>query len=306
LLIIGISEDGRYYQVIYEDGTGWVEIRERITEASGDIDRVNTVANPPTPTETPTHTPTPTATATSTFTATYTSTATATPTLTATHTATPTSTFTHTPTLTATQEPTEVASSGRVIFTDSFSDNRAGWEESSEREIISQISSGHYLMRFLPGGYQYWVVQAGYLGGDAPFMSSAYEFQFTVRNASSTSDPAFGLALLFDVQGNYDFLKRLYITQGGQWQLWEWDGERHLRGQGRLLQQVDFLDGREHVVVLRVEPGGYTVFVDGERIAEIDSAGPILGTIGFGLYRGSSTSETLYVEFDDVEVRLLE
>jgi serine/threonine-protein kinase len=110
--IIGISEDGGWYQVALPDGvTGWVSASTASVETFGSLRSIpiaEAPTNTPTATSTPTDTPTPTytATATPTLTATPTHTATETPTATATHTHTPTSTSTHTPTHTATATAT--------------------------------------------------------------------------------------------------------------------------------------------------------------------------------------------------------
>ncbi|MBZ0280314.1 MAG: pre-peptidase C-terminal domain-containing protein [Anaerolineae bacterium] len=97
LPIVGISEDGNWYQVQLEDGTfGWVTAATTQVETFGDL-RVIEVALAPT--DTPTFTPT----ATDTPTSTPTETATPTPTATPTH--TPTDTPTATPT--ATPRPIE-------------------------------------------------------------------------------------------------------------------------------------------------------------------------------------------------------
>jgi len=81
--IVGISEDGAWYQVVLPDGTrGWIAASNSLVQAAGDLVSVPVVDAP---TDTPTHT----ATATDTATATATFTATATPTQTPTATETP-------------------------------------------------------------------------------------------------------------------------------------------------------------------------------------------------------------------------
>ena len=109
--ILGISEDGGWYQVQLEDGTiGWVSSSPASVEAFGNLRAVPLAFAPTdTPTATPTETATPTHTATSTETPT--ATPTETPTSTATSTATPTATPTETPTATPTETPTSTATS---------------------------------------------------------------------------------------------------------------------------------------------------------------------------------------------------
>ncbi|MCB9451304.1 MAG: protein kinase [Anaerolineaceae bacterium] len=126
LILIGISEDGGWFQVIMPDGmVGWMAASSASAAAFGNLRDVpvalaptntpsktpiptntSTATNTPTPTatSTATHTPsnTPTATNTPTSTPTATSTATNTPSDTPTATNTPTSTPTHTPSPTAT------------------------------------------------------------------------------------------------------------------------------------------------------------------------------------------------------------
>lgn len=88
--ILGVSEDGRWYQVLLPDGSeGWVVISGRFFEAFGPLAALeiaaaptSTPSNTPTATHTPTDTPTATATDTPTATSTFTPAATNTPTLT--------------------------------------------------------------------------------------------------------------------------------------------------------------------------------------------------------------------------------
>lgn len=90
--ILGVSEDGGWYQIALPDNmSGWVSSSENVVSTFGNVRSVPIALAP---TNTPTHTATPTPTAT----------ATATPTATATATATPT--FTLTPTETPSPEPT--------------------------------------------------------------------------------------------------------------------------------------------------------------------------------------------------------
>lgn len=104
--VLGISEDGSWYQVLLPDGSrGWLLASQSFVEFSGSADVLRVAAAPTlTPTDTLTNTPTstPTPTATNTPTATHTPTATNTPTSTPTATPTATHTFTPTPTDTAT------------------------------------------------------------------------------------------------------------------------------------------------------------------------------------------------------------
>lgn len=112
--IIGISEDGSWYQVQLPDGSiGWLVTSETLVRASGDIAAVPIAATPtPIPTDTPSHTPTATDTATNTptptNTPTNTPTSTDTPTLTFTPSDTPTITDTPSHTPTATDTPTDM------------------------------------------------------------------------------------------------------------------------------------------------------------------------------------------------------
>jgi uncharacterized protein YgiM (DUF1202 family) len=118
--IVGISEDGSWYQVLLPDGSyGWVSGSASLIQTAGDTDTVSVALAPsdtptwtPTPTNTPTPTPTPTATDTPTPTSTPTATSTATPTATATDTPTytPTATHTATPTFTPTMTDTPTPS----------------------------------------------------------------------------------------------------------------------------------------------------------------------------------------------------
>jgi serine/threonine-protein kinase len=117
LAILGISEDGNWYQVALPDGTsGWLTSSTALVNAAGNLIAVPIAEAPtdtptwtPTATETltPTVTPSATATATPTDTPTATATYTDTPTATATPTDTPTATPTHTDTPTATATPTD-------------------------------------------------------------------------------------------------------------------------------------------------------------------------------------------------------
>jgi serine/threonine-protein kinase len=98
--IVGISEDGLWYQIVLADGSlGWVSTSTTLVDAFGDVDGVPVALAPSdTPTWTPTPTSTLTPTATPTPTATFTPSPTPTDTGTATHTSTPTSPSTRTPT----------------------------------------------------------------------------------------------------------------------------------------------------------------------------------------------------------------
>jgi len=101
--IIGISEDGNWYQVQWAaDSAGWVTSSTALVNAAGDLSAVPIAQAP---TNTPTWTPTVTETATPTPTLTPTDTATATATATDTPTATATDAPTHTPTTTPTHTP---------------------------------------------------------------------------------------------------------------------------------------------------------------------------------------------------------
>ncbi len=108
--IVGISEDGAWYQIVLADGSlGWVSSSVTSIDAFGDVDGVPVALAPsdtPTWTPTPTHTLTPTSTPTATSTPTTTATFTATPTPSATSTPTPTATSTLTPTPVPSDTPT--------------------------------------------------------------------------------------------------------------------------------------------------------------------------------------------------------
>ncbi len=93
--VVGLSEDGLWYQIALPDGTfGWITASASQVKTAGDLLGVPLALAP---TNTPTWTPTPTNTATATSTPTSTDTPTATPTNTATATFTLTPTFTITP-----------------------------------------------------------------------------------------------------------------------------------------------------------------------------------------------------------------
>ncbi len=109
--IVGISEDGSWFQVSLPDGSiGWLVSSGPLVQTSGNLAAVP-LAEPPTitPTETPTNTPTPTSTDTPSVTPTDTptETETATPTSTETPSVTPTETPSVTPTETLTPTVTE-------------------------------------------------------------------------------------------------------------------------------------------------------------------------------------------------------
>jgi len=109
LEVLGISADGRWYQILLPNGSmGWIVASSAFLTFSGNPDVVPSIVPP---TLTPTHTPTPTDTATFTPTPTPTDTATLTPTPTPTDTATftPTPTPTDTATFTPTPTPTDTA-----------------------------------------------------------------------------------------------------------------------------------------------------------------------------------------------------
>jgi uncharacterized protein YraI len=100
--IVGISEDGSWFQVSLPDGSiGWLVSSGPLVQTSGNLAAVP-LADPPTetPTETPSATPTPTAT----------DTPSATPTETPTNTETPTPTATETPSITPTNTPSATPS----------------------------------------------------------------------------------------------------------------------------------------------------------------------------------------------------
>ncbi|MCA9910043.1 MAG: protein kinase, partial [Anaerolineae bacterium] len=119
LSIIGISDDGSWFQVRLPDNTiAWLAASVSLVDAAGDLASVPIAQGPtytptatatftPTPSATPT--PTPTATETPSATSTLTETPTPTPTETSTPTETPSATATLTETLTATPTSTETA-----------------------------------------------------------------------------------------------------------------------------------------------------------------------------------------------------
>ncbi|MBI5667478.1 MAG: protein kinase [Chloroflexi bacterium] len=105
LEILGISEDGAWFQIVLPDNSiGWVASSSALVNTFGDLEVVP-IAAPPT--ETPTYTFTPSDTPTATDTPTNTPTPTHIPTATDTPTSTPTSTNTPTDTPTATVTPTD-------------------------------------------------------------------------------------------------------------------------------------------------------------------------------------------------------
>jgi len=101
--IVGISEDGSWFQVRMPDGAiGWLVSSGPLVQTTGNLAAIP-IAEPPTPT--PTETPTNTPTATDTPSATPTNTDTPTATATDTPSITPTATATDTPTITPTNTP---------------------------------------------------------------------------------------------------------------------------------------------------------------------------------------------------------
>jgi serine/threonine-protein kinase len=100
--IIGVSQDGRWYQVLLPDGSdGWVSSSRSFVNLAGNVNDIAVVDAPTnTPSFTPTNTPTPTPTDTPTFTPSPTNTPSNTPT------PTPTDTPTNTLIPTATETPT--------------------------------------------------------------------------------------------------------------------------------------------------------------------------------------------------------
>jgi uncharacterized protein YgiM (DUF1202 family) len=119
LNIIGISEDGNWYQVRLADGSnGWMTSASAFVNAAGDLDAIPVVqapTGPPTATATLTSTTTNTPTPTLTDTPTRTPTATVTQTPTASPTSTPTLTLTATRTAAPTQTPTPATPVVRAI-----------------------------------------------------------------------------------------------------------------------------------------------------------------------------------------------
>lgn len=114
LEIIGISEDGSWYQVLMPDGEqGWIVTASTFVDAFGPLSRVE-IADAPTHTPTNTATATPTRTPTATPTTTDTPTDTSTPTVTDTVTPSRTPTKTPTPTDTATSTATETVTPSRT------------------------------------------------------------------------------------------------------------------------------------------------------------------------------------------------
>lgn len=128
--VLGISEDGRWYQILLPNGSlGWIVASSAFLTFNGNAAVIPSIVPPtltPTPSNTATLTPTPTDTATLTSTPTDTATLTPTPTDTATLTPTPTdtATFTPTPTDTATFTPTPTPTATETpTFTPTFTES---------------------------------------------------------------------------------------------------------------------------------------------------------------------------------------
>lgn len=133
LQVVGISEDGSWYQVELPDTTlAWVTSDETIVSTAGNLLAIEVALAPTnTPTDTPTVTPSNTPTATPTPTATHTPTATPTdpPTATFTPSHTPTDTPTATPDITATPTNTPTPLPGRLPYIADFEQGNASIQD---------------------------------------------------------------------------------------------------------------------------------------------------------------------------------
>jgi hypothetical protein len=194
-----------------------------------------------------------------------------------------------------------------ILFRDHFYDNRVGWEESlSGYSVVSVIQNGLYTLdSVMTRDFEYWVIAPGFEDWSlAPVFTEPYEVEFRVLDVQSTSG-GYGVAVLFDVQENYEPHKRLFINDDGTWQLYRWSGVLELLAEGTLEGgAIDFADRRSHVITLRVDTEQYTLFVDGKDVLHIPGFDPIRGTVGFGVARGSAnTGDRIVIRFDDLIVR---
>jgi serine/threonine-protein kinase len=134
--ILGISEDGAWFQVLLADGQlGWLPTTSPLIDTAGNIFDLP-LAEPPTLTPTNTVTPSATPTNTSTPTPTKVVTATPTPTLTATPTLTPT----RTPTRNVTNTPTELPEVNATVAGTKSINIRTG--DSSAFSLLTSLSPG--------------------------------------------------------------------------------------------------------------------------------------------------------------------
>ncbi|MBI5960740.1 MAG: protein kinase [Chloroflexi bacterium] len=199
--IVGMSDDGAWYQVMLPGGTfGWVTVSTTMVNTSGNLDSVPVVViatDTPVPTATATATATDTPTPTNTATATDTPTNTATPTVTFTPTDTPTATITDTPTDTPTATATATATFTPTItptFTATF----------TETPTITPTPTATIPQFQTVGGFEELDVLEGHTG-EAIF-SVAYSPDGTTF-ASASKD---GTAWLWDTQTR----QPLYVLTG--------------------------------------------------------------------------------------------
>lgn len=210
LAIIGISEDGAWYQVILPDGVrGWVAASPALVNAYGNLGVVPIVLPPtdtPTPTSTftptPTDTPTPTPTDTSTPTETPSPTPTETPSPTETPTATPTNTPRPTRTPTATATPTQPVQDATSIAL----------------ALTATMNACDFDYAIVPpdpndAQFQYYPAYAG-LGGNPVYIpaNTPFSFQITLLNVGNCPWER-NTALTFDQGESFSAGPRIFIRQ---------------------------------------------------------------------------------------------
>lgn len=166
LKIIGVTPDGEWYQVEFQDVAGWIYAVQ--VEASGPLGEVAVIISP-TPTQTDTPTPTPT----------YTPTPTETPspTLTPTLTLTPSSTPTPTETPTLTPSPTlEVPTAVPCVLTAQSGEVnlRSLPNPSGESQVIAQLFGGDTVTATAQTADGWYLTDLGWVFGSTVSLSSPF------------------------------------------------------------------------------------------------------------------------------------
>jgi hypothetical protein len=276
--IIGVSEDGGWYQVELPDGTiGWLGSASAVVNTFGNVDQVDVALAP---TNTPTNTPTEA------------------PTETNTPTATQTDTPTHTPTITPTAPPVDTLSN----FPDSI---RYG----SPEEVVAQLgvssdngnlSSEFDEMRIDNSEDDNWLRWERF-GGEDPFIYDNFIAGTTINWGPGATDDQCGFLFRESDPDNdedtFDFYT-IQINRDGT--LWlerriedEW--QESLYGDGATIN-----DGRneENTMVLVAIGGSFSVYVNGELAGEFTDATLPEGNVGV-LGGTFENSEETYCDFTD-------
>ena len=212
----------------------------------------------------------------------------------ATQVASPAATLTTPP---AAQAPTQPSPNGTVVLSDSFDENRNGWETSSYYGDTFKTAES------ITGGKYVWDVKANHspaLDWELPKMADVTDFSSSVDARQMSGTPHGRYGLIFRWMGDQNFYL-FDIADDGTFKV----SQANKENPGRALltgQSAVVKPGEANRLTVTGRGSHFSFFVNGHYLADLDNGSLTYGSVGVAVELPNEGDEAV-VEFDNFEVR---